>query len=102
MMKQSASFVLAFASFVWAVVPVYGVPVGKWTGLDTSPELEAARQQKKTYEKARGASKGLVVPSADSVPIERIRPYTEKLRQLKPVKRGFEVIGAILPNANVE
>lgn len=27
MTKQSASFVLAFASFVWAVVPVYGVPV---------------------------------------------------------------------------
>ncbi len=36
---------------------------------------------------------GEFVPSPDSVPVGSIQPYVEKLKRLKPIKRGFDIIG---------
>ena len=43
--------------------------------------------------KAQGRPFGEFVPGADSVQAEEIWPYLEKMKQLRPVKKGFEIIG---------
>ena len=43
--------------------------------------------------KKQGRPFGEFVPAADSVPVDRLQPYLQQLTKLKPIKRGFEVIG---------
>ena len=43
--------------------------------------------------KKQGRPFGEFVPAADSVPVDRIQPYLRQLTKLRPIKRGFEVIG---------
>ncbi len=49
---------------------------------------------------AQGRPFGEFVPGADSVPAEKTRPYLEKMKQLRPIKRGFEKMPT--PNLNLE
>ncbi|MEO1981482.1 MAG: sulfatase-like hydrolase/transferase [Fuerstiella sp.] len=42
---------------------------------------------------AQGRPFGEFIPGPDTVPTEKIQPYLRKLRKLKPIKRGFEIVG---------
>ncbi len=41
---------------------------------------------------------GELVPGEDSVPIEKVQPYLDKVKQLKVTKKGFEFPGKKSPN----
>jgi hypothetical protein len=42
---------------------------------------------------AQGRPYGEFIPSPDAVPIENVQPYLRELAKLRPIKRGFEIIG---------
>ena len=56
-------------------------------------QLEKKRGLLTAKLKAQGRPFGEFVPGADSVQAEEIWPYLEKMKQLRPVKKGFEIIG---------
>ena len=56
-------------------------------------QLEKMRGLLTAKLKAQGRPFGEFVPGADSVQAEEIWPYLEKMKQLRPVKKGFEIIG---------
>ena len=64
--------------------------------LAKNPEFKAQLEKMRGLLTAKletqGRPFGEFVPGADSVPAEKIRPYLEKMKQLRPVKRGFEEI----------
>ncbi|MHC4244058.1 MAG: sulfatase family protein [Planctomycetota bacterium] len=44
--------------------------------------------------KAQHRPFGEFVPGEDSVPVVKLQPYIERLKMLRPIKRGFEVINS--------
>ena len=56
-------------------------------------QLEKMRGLLTAKLKAQGRPFGEFVLGADSVQAEEIWPYLEKMKQLRPVKKGFEIIG---------
>ena len=53
-------------------------------------KLEKMRRLLTSKLEAQGRPFSEFVPGSDSVPVEKTRSYLEKMKQLRPVKRGFE------------
>ncbi len=65
-------------------------------------QLEKLRNTLTTELKAQERPFGEFVPGEDSVPAAKIQPYLERLKKLRPIKRGFEEIDATTSEPKTE
>jgi len=68
-------------------------------GPEFKAQLETMRGRLRAKLKAQGRPFGELVPGKNSAPDQDAGPYVEKLKQMRLLKRGFEVIGGAAAEA---
>lgn len=65
-------------------------------------QLDKMREILTSELKAQDRPFGEFVPGEDSVPVEDVQPYLDKMKLLRPIKKGFEEIGGAEPKKKSE